>query len=457
MTGEPGMKLPACVGKYAMEEFLGGGMAHVYRARDTIIGRQVAVKILTPAGSQNAGTKARFLAEARAAGNLSHDNILTVYDYGEDEQHGPFMVMEYLQGEDLGKAIRDGHTGDLGGKLNIALQIARALEYVHTQKMVHRDIKPANIHIGVGGVVKLMDFGIAKMDDLALTRTGTIVGTPYYMAPEQVSGQELTGQVDVYAFGLLLFELITGARAISSGSVEQIFYRILNEPLDLGPTRQAGVPEALSNLVARCAAKDASARPSGFAPVCAEIERIAGGLDAASTLILPARGMAKARAGAAVVGIMLILGATLWIKSIPPHPRSGAPSKQAPPEIVLPKAGPAGKESPTAHKSPQTTPPGFAQVANDIRQHYGSVSTIDREGDLTFSNTPSDATDAWAQSETWKPASTGTNGSLCRQFVRLGDRQPGGAVIEMRGVVLYRRGSGRWQFLDIKVKPVANQ
>jgi len=456
MTGEPGMKLPARVGKYELEEFLGGGMAHVFRARDTIIGRQVAVKILT-AGSQDAETKARFLAEARAAGNLSHDNILTVYDYGEDVQHGPFMVMEYLQGEDLSKAIRGGHTGDLRGKLNIALQIARALEYVQTQKIIHRDIKPENIHIGAGGVVKLMDFGISKTGGLSLTRTGNILGTPYYMAPEQVNGQELTGQVDVYAFGLLLFELLTGTRAIGGGSVEQIFYRILNEPLDMGPTRQAGVPEALSNLIARCASKDASARPSGFAPVCAEIERIAIELNAGSTLILPVRGRAKVRAGAAVVGILLILGAALWIEVIPSHPKGGVLSAQAPSEKVPPKAAPIRKESPATRKAQSTRPPDFAQIVSDIRQHYGSVSTIDREGGLSFSNRPPDATDAWAESDTWKPASTGTNESLCRQFVRLGDRQPGGEVIEMRGVVLYRLVGGRWQFLDIKVKSAANQ
>src|SRR5664279_1981907 len=130
------MQLPASIGKYELLEFLGGGMSHVYRARDTVIGRTVAVKILTEAGCQDLEAKARFLAEARMAGNITHDNVLSIYDFGEDEQHRPFMVMELLRGEDLRHAIKNGHTGDQKFKLKIALQVARALQYIHTQKTV---------------------------------------------------------------------------------------------------------------------------------------------------------------------------------------------------------------------------------------------------------------------------------------------------------------------------------
>jgi serine/threonine-protein kinase len=118
------------------------------------------------------------------AGNISHDNVLSIYDFGEDEQGHPFMVMEFLRGENLRHAIQNGNTGDLKGKLKIALQVARALGYVHTQKVIHRDIKPDNVHINTAGVVKLMDFGIAKTEGLQMTRAGFVLGTPYYMAPE---------------------------------------------------------------------------------------------------------------------------------------------------------------------------------------------------------------------------------------------------------------------------------
>ncbi len=280
------MQLPARIGKYELEEFLGGGMSHVYRARDTVIGRTVAVKILTEAGCQDAEAKARFLAEARMAGNISHDNILGIYDFGEDDQHRPFMVMEYLKGEDLRHAIKDGHTGELRDKLRIALQIARALEYIHSQKIIHRDIKPDNVHIGANAVVKLMDFGIAKSEGLQVTRAGYVLGTPYYMAPEQVTGQGVTEQVDVYAFGVLLYELLTGAKPIAGETVERIFYRILNETLDVEPLRKAGVPQSVCDIVTQCTLKDPAARPQGFRPVCASLESILAEMDA-PTMLLP--------------------------------------------------------------------------------------------------------------------------------------------------------------------------
>jgi serine/threonine-protein kinase len=268
------MQLPARIGKYELEEFLGGGMSHVYRARDTVIGRTVAVKILTDAGCQDAEAKARFLAEARMAGNIAHDNVISIYDFGEDEQHRPFMVMEFLRGEDLRQAIKNNRTGDLTGKLKIALQVARALGYIHTQKIIHRDIKPENIHLTANGTVKLMDFGIAKTEGLAMTRAGYVLGTPYYMAPEQVTGQNITEQVDVYAFGVLLFELLSGVKPISGDTVERIFYSILNEPINLEPLYKAGIPQAVCDLVAACTAKDPAARPQGFVPVCETLDRM---------------------------------------------------------------------------------------------------------------------------------------------------------------------------------------
>lgn len=262
-------------------------MSHVYRARDTVIGRTVALKILTEAGCEDTEAKERFLAEARMAGNIAHDNVLSIYDFGEDDQHHPYMVMEFLRGEDLRHAIKNGHTGELRDKLKIAVQTARALAYIHSQKIIHRDIKPENINVSPSGVVKLMDFGIAKTEGLQMTRAGYVLGTPYYMAPEQVTGQNVTEQVDVYSFGVLVFELMTGVKPIVGDTVERIFYSILNEPLNLEPMRQKGVPESVCDLVARCTMKNAADRPQGFGPVVAELERILAELDA-PTMYIPA-------------------------------------------------------------------------------------------------------------------------------------------------------------------------
>jgi formylglycine-generating enzyme required for sulfatase activity len=353
------MQLPARIGKYELQEFLGGGMSHVYRAVDTVIGRTVAVKILTDAGCQDAEAKERFLAEARMAGNLAHDNVLGIYDFGEDEQHRPFMVMEFLRGRDLRHAIRTGDIGDLRAKLKVALQVACALGYVHKQKVIHRDIKPENIHINATGVVKLMDFGIAKTEGLQMTRAGYVLGTPYYMAPEQVTGQNITEQVDVYSFGVLLFELLTGKKPITGDAVERIFYSILNEPLKLEPLYEAGVPQPVCDLIARCTAKNPAERPHGFESVCGELERaIAAGEEATHvlpafdrdeiTMALPAAPMpspapapaaapAPSRPGWLMPVVLLAivaLGAGLYFALRTPAPVVETPKQEAPPPAL---------------------------------------------------------------------------------------------------------------------------
>lgn len=336
------MELPSRIGKYELEEFLGGGMSHVYRARDTVIGRTVAVKILTEAGCQDVEAKARFLAEARMAGNIAHDNIISIYDFGQDEKDHPFMVMEYLKGEDLSQAIKGARTGDLTNRLRIALQIARALEYIHSQKIVHRDIKPENVHITTAGTVKLMDFGIAKTEGLNMTRAGYVLGTPYYMAPEQVTGQNITNQVDVYAFGILLFELLTGLKPITGDTVERIFYSILNEPLNVEPLRQMGASPAVCELVTRCTAKNPADRPQGFAPICAAIETImaAGSVPPAppparnaETIVLPEKTQpipqSSKKLWYAGVAIILLLPVAFFAVRSKPEPPAPDPGKAA--------------------------------------------------------------------------------------------------------------------------------
>jgi serine/threonine protein kinase len=261
------------IGKYELEEFLGGGMSHVYRAKDSVLGRRVALKILTDAGVQDVETKARFLQEARTASNISHENIINVFDFGED-QGRPFIVMEFLEGESLRDAIKRGHLGDLSSRLKIAVQVARAIDYIHTKKIVHRDIKPENINLDSTGKVKLMDFGIAKSEGIALTRAGFTLGTPYYMAPEQVLGQPVTPQADVYAFGILLFEVLTEQKPITGESVEKIFNQILYQPIDLEPLRPPKFPPAIAGLIERCTAKQPPQRPAGLGPVVEDLEQI---------------------------------------------------------------------------------------------------------------------------------------------------------------------------------------
>jgi serine/threonine-protein kinase len=349
------MHLPARIGKYELQEFLGGGMARVYRAHDTVIGRTVAVKILTEEGCANEEIKSRFLQEARLAGNIAHDNIISIFDFGEDSEGRPFMVMEFLKGEDLRHAIKNGSTGDTRNKLRIALDIARALEHIHSQNIIHRDIKPDNVHVTTAGAVKLMDFGISKAQDSTRTTTGVVMGTPYYMSPEQVLGRNITPQVDVYAFGVLVFELMTGARPIVGDTVERIFYQILQEPLNIEPMRQAGIPDPIIDLVARCTEKDPAKRPQGFGEVSARIRTIIHDWDAPTRPLNavqpgPASSTRKPWLIPVAVGVMVVVLAGVYFGVRAMRTPAANPVVEAPKTEALPKAGlkrsiggPAGK------------------------------------------------------------------------------------------------------------------
>jgi serine/threonine-protein kinase len=294
---------PQLFGKYELLKCLGGGMSQVYIARDTLMDRTVAVKILSGSSAQDEGTRARFIREAQLAGNVIHDNIIRVYDFGE--QGGQlFMVMELLQGEDLADAIKNKHVGGMENRIRIAEQIATAMEHIHSLQIVHRDLKPQNVFLSSSGVAKLMDFGIAKTDRTSLTQTGYSLGTPSYMSPEQVLGQGVNHLADIYSFGIVLFELITETKPLSAETLERVFWKILHEPVDLTPLRQSGAPDAIVNLVARCTQKEVGSRPQSFAEIRQTLHSALNGAPAASPAVAqtpPAQALkAPAMAAAAV-------------------------------------------------------------------------------------------------------------------------------------------------------------
>jgi eukaryotic-like serine/threonine-protein kinase len=362
------MDLPARIGKYELQELLGGGMSHVYRARDTVIGRTVAVKILTEQGARDPEAKARFLREAQVAGNLDHDNVISVYDFGEEDGR-PFMVMEFLRGEDLRTLIRNGQTGDLHWKLRTALQLGRAIEHIHSHKIIHRDIKPENIQVTAAGVVKLMDFGIAKAENTQLTRPGFTLGTPFYMAPEQVRGQAVTIRADIYSFGVLLFELLTGVRPIDGDTIERIFFEILYHPVDLKPLETANVPALVSELVARCTAKEAAERPRDFGEVCATLERALRHLEHGDAEPEPAR------------------------PATPAQPVAGSrlsAAKPAAASVATPPAMPAAAPVPTSAEAAAGRPAALAAPHRRNELLLGAVGLllIGAAAWLYFSGTP---------------------------------------------------------------------
>jgi len=266
------MRLPAVIGKYRIEEYLGGGMAEVYRAEDSVLGRRVAFKQLSPAGVADEAVRARFLEEARVGGQLSHDNIVRTFDYGDD--HGqPFIVMELLEGKSLATRIKAGDLGDFRERARIALEIARALQYLHARQILHRAIKPDNVHIeAVTGRVRLIDFGIAKSQGMNLTQAGFVVGTPFYMAPEQLMGTPIGPATDIYAFGLVFFEVLTGRRARPADTVERVLQQIINDPVDCGPLAECGVPEPLAAIVRDATQSDTSRRTADFGVIVPQLE-----------------------------------------------------------------------------------------------------------------------------------------------------------------------------------------
>jgi serine/threonine-protein kinase len=247
-------------GRYRLIAPLGeGGMATLWRAMDEQLDREVAVKLLRPQFGNDPGFTARFKQEARSAGSLSHPNIVSVYDYGTDaETGGQFIVMQLIDGEDLAAILKKNGPLKVDDAVRIAIGVASALEAAHRRGIVHRDVKPGNILIDHD--VKVTDFGIARaVAEASMTVTGTTLGSVHYFSPEQARGDEVTGQSDVYALGIVLYEMLTGRRPFEGDSAAGVALKRLTED-PLPPTVHGPVPPGLSAIVMRALEREPAKR-----------------------------------------------------------------------------------------------------------------------------------------------------------------------------------------------------
>jgi serine/threonine-protein kinase len=264
------MALPARVGRYRVVGEIGrGAMGTVYRAVDESLDRDVAVKVMT-AGAADPDARARFEREARAAARLSHPNIVVVYELGE-HAGAPFMALELLEGTDLQKAIEDGVRPDPRATLPLVLQVLAGLGHAHRHGIVHRDVKPSNVFLPLGRPAKVMDFGVARLAGHGTTTAGTIVGTPNYMSPEQVAGGDLDGRSDLFSTGLILFELVTGERAVAADTVVAAMYKIAHETPDFSLIPAEPSWEGLRRVLGKALARDRDARYPTAAAMAEEL------------------------------------------------------------------------------------------------------------------------------------------------------------------------------------------
>jgi eukaryotic-like serine/threonine-protein kinase len=266
-------------GRYEIVGELGrGAMGVVYKARDPQIDRMVALKTVVLRGQDpelEREFRSRFLNEAKAAGRLHHPGIVTIFDVGEDpENHDPYIVLEYVAGEALNRILARERKLPLEKALRLAEEIATALDYAHAQGVTHRDIKPGNILVAQDGRAKIADFGIAKLNLAHFTLPGKVLGTPAYMAPEQLSGEGTDGRADLFSLGVILYAMVTGHSPFQGDSATTVCFKVANREPVPASALELSLPRELDAVIARAMAKDRDQRYQRGAEFAADLHEL---------------------------------------------------------------------------------------------------------------------------------------------------------------------------------------
>jgi ABC-type branched-subunit amino acid transport system substrate-binding protein len=313
------------LGKYQIQAALGkGGMGMVYAGYDPLLDRKVAIKVLAPHLVWEEGFVERFLREARAAARIKHPNIVTVYDVGQEEEQF-YFVMEYLEGQTLADHIRQRGALLPEEALSILRPLANALDYAHRHELIHRDIKPANIIVGDGQRVTLTDFGIARAaQETRLTSTGTIMGTPEYMSPEQAWGEEVGHETDLYSLAVVAYEMLSGRVPFSGTTPHAVLYKQIHEPPPQIRDSRPDLPADVETVLSRALNKEPSKRYSTAETFVAELDSALAGKVLATPEETPT----------------LLIGAD---EAVPPaeQPAPALPVQPAPEELAPTEVAPA--------------------------------------------------------------------------------------------------------------------
>jgi hypothetical protein len=336
IPGRAGTALPrSLAGRYRLDALIGsGGMGRVYRARDLTLGRPVAVKVLPADLAKDADAVRRFGREARAVASLSHPGIVTVFDAGVADEV-PYIVMEYVEGRTLVEVLRREGPLDPPRAAGIAADVADALDAAHACGVVHRDVKPGNIMLTAGGDVRVMDFGIALSLDADATVTRSAMGTPTYAAPEQADGGPVDGRTDVYALGVVLYELLTGRPPFEAKSPLAVLAMHRDTVPDSPSSRVAAVPAAVDAVVATALAKRPGERFQSAGAMADALRRAAAEPSDGGTAAAPASSAVAVPTGPPTAKLADDSTAVLPAAGVPPAAPDIAPRRRVVRAAVL--------------------------------------------------------------------------------------------------------------------------
>jgi len=338
------------IGKYKILEKIGQGAAStVYKGFDADLGRHVAIKTMSAESGGDETLRKRFEREAQSAARLAHPHIITVYDFGQ-EQDKLYMAMELLEGMDLKQAIIEHKLLTLDQKLDVMEQICEGLAFAHANEIIHRDLKPANIRVLADGQVKIMDFGLARQAGSDMTRTGLVMGTPYYMSPEQMRGEHVDARSDIFSLGCVFYELLTGTKPFDAESLHSVLYKVLKaEPR---PVREVlpELPVVVGQVLDRALAKDRTHRFADGGELLRAVQRAREAI-ASGQGDTPLVGLDSALVGGPVSAAAEGRLARSDAGPVPPSEASRSPSATRRPNRPSPGASTIGRTPPPAARS----------------------------------------------------------------------------------------------------------